>query len=336
MKILLYSGHLKAIEKSGVGRAIYHQKKALDENNVSYTTDENEEFDIVHINTLFPKSLFMSKRAKSRGKMVIYHAHSTEEDFRNSFRGSNLLSPLFKKWIIKCYKSADLIITPTKYSKSLLEGYGLKNHIVSISNGIDLNYFIKDEVGKKRFREKYHLNENDKVIISVGLYIERKGILDFVDLAKIMPEYKFIWFGYSNLNTVSYNVKRAVQTKLPNLFFPGYVCREELKDAYSGSDLFIFLTHEETEGIVLLEALAMKIPVLIRDIPIYEGWLIDGKNIYKSKDILQFQDKIINILKKEVPALAESGYEVAKERDIKIIGQQLKNEYSKLYASIID
>ena len=333
MKILLYSKHLKIIEKCGVGRAIYHQKKALEENNVLYTTDKKDEFDIVHINTVFPSSLFMSKKAKMRGKKVVYHAHSTEEDFKNSFRGSNLLAPLFKKWIIKCYNSGDLIITPTPYSKKLLEGYGLKKPIVSISNGIDLNYFKKNDDGKKRFREKYHFNEDDKIIVSVGLYIERKGILDFVKLAISMPEYKFIWFGYTNLNTVSIDVKMAVNTRLSNLFFPGYVCRGELKDAYSGSDLFLFLTYEETEGIVLLEALAMKIPVLIRDIPIYEGWFIDGGNVYKGNDIFQFHSKIIEILNKELPSLVEEGYKVAKERDIKIIGQQLKSEYRKLMSS---
>ena len=47
--------------------------------------------------------------------------------FQNSFTGSNLIAPLFKKWIMKCYQTGDLILTPTNYSKSLLEGYGIKN-----------------------------------------------------------------------------------------------------------------------------------------------------------------------------------------------------------------
>lgn len=330
MKILLHSDHLKMVEKSGVGRAIYHQKKALEENNVSYTTAKKEDFDIVHINTVFPSSLRMSKKSKARGKKVVYHAHSTEEDFKNSFRGSNLIAPLFKKWLMKCYNSGDLIITPTPYSKRLLEGYGLKKPIVSISNGIDLSYFAKDNEGRKHFRDKYNFNEKDKIIVSVGLYIERKGILDFVELAKSMPEYKFIWFGHTNLNTVSSDVKKAVKTKLPNLFFPGYVSRKELRDAYSGSDLFLFITHEETEGIVLLEALAMKIPVLIRDIPVYDGWFIDGENVYKGNNILEFERRIKGILNKELSSLVENGYKVAKDRDIKTIGQQLENEYKKL------
>lgn len=332
MKVLLYSEHFKLVAKSGVGRAINHQRIALEENNIAYTIHEKDEFDIVHINTVFPSSLRMSKMARAKGKKVVYHAHSTEEDFKNSFRGSNFLAPLFKKWLMKCYSSGDLIITPTPYSQRLLEGYGLTKPIVNISNGIDLHYFAKNNEYRKRFREKYQLDESDKVIISVGLYIERKGILDFVELAKSMPEYTFIWFGYTNLNTVSTKVKRAVETTLPNLYFPGYVNREELRDAYSGSDLFLFLTHEETEGIVLLEALAMKIPVLIRDIPIYEDWLTHNEHVYKSKNLEQFKGAIKGILNKEFPSLEEKGYEVAKDRDIRLIGQQLEKEYRRLIA----
>lgn len=330
MKILLHSDHLNMVEKSGVGRAIYHQIKALEDNHISYTINKKEEYDIVHINTVFPSSYFMAKLAKAKGKKVVYHAHSTEEDFKNSFRGSNFIAPFFKKWLMKCYNSGDVIITPTLYSKKILEGYGLKKPITNISNGIDLDFFKKDTEGGRRFREKYHFNEQDKIIISVGLYIERKGILDFVELAKAMPEYKFIWFGYTNLNTVTNEVKKAVETRLPNLYFPGYVSREELKDAYSGSDLFLFLTHEETEGIVLLEALSMKIPVLIRDIPIYQGWFKDGENIYTGNDLPQFEYKIQGIINSTLPSLVEQGYAVVKEKDIKEVGKQLISVYNNL------
>jgi 1,2-diacylglycerol-3-alpha-glucose alpha-1,2-glucosyltransferase len=335
MKVLLHSDHLKLIEKSGVGRAIYHQKMALEENNISYTTDKKEDYDIIHINTVFPSSLYMSKLAKAMGKKVVYHAHSTEEDFKNSFLGSNLIAPLYKKWLIKCYNSGDLIITPTPYSKKVLEGYGLKKPIVSISNGIDLSFFEKDLSGRKRFREKYHFSDQDKVIVSVGLYIERKGILDFVELAKSLPEYQFIWFGYTNLNTVSSKVKKAVETQLPNLHFPGYVCKEELRDAYSGSDLFLFLTQEETEGIVLLEALSMKIPVLVRDIPIYED-LTDGKCVYKGIDLQQFQNKINGILSGKLPSLTENGYNTVQQKNIREVGKQLAKEYEKLMVPTTD
>lgn len=330
MKILLHSDKMDSIEKSGVGRAIKHQMRALELNNVEYTLDPNDDYDIIHINTIFPESLSMAKKAKKNGKRIVYHAHSTEEDFRNSFTFSNQLAPLFKSWLKTCYGIADIIVTPTPYSKRLLEAYPIEKPIVAISNGIDLDFFKKNEKEGMEFREKYGFTKNDKIVISVGLYIERKGILDFVELARRNPEYQFVWFGYTNLNLVPPKIRKAVATELPNLYFAGYVPREELKKAYSGADLFLFPTLEETEGIVLLEAMASKIPTLIRDIPIYEGWFQDGKNVYKASNLEEFEKKMRDILEKRVPNLTEAGYEVAKERDIKCIGKELKEVYEKL------
>lgn len=327
MKILLHSDKMKQIEKSGVGRAIKHQMKALELNNVEYTLDPKDDYDIIHINTIFPESYLMGIRAKRKGKKVIFHAHSTEEDFRNSFLFSNQVAPAFKVWLKTVYSSADLVLTPTLYSKKLLEKYDLGKPIVDVSNGIELEFFKKDEEAGNNFRKEFGFTKDDKIIIAVGLYIERKGIIDFVEMAKKLPEYKFVWFGYTNLNAVPLKVKEAVETKLDNLYFPGYVSRDVLKGAYSTADLFWFPTHEETEGIVLLEALAMKTPTLIRDIPIYEDWLEDGINIYKAKNILEFEEKIKNIVEKKLPDLTEEGYKVAESKDIKKIGEQLKQIY---------
>ena len=94
------------------------QEESLKGNGVEVTTDPKDDYDVVHITTIFPSDYFMAKKAKKCGKKVVYHAHSTKEDFQNSFTGSNLIAPLFKKWIMKCYQTGDLILTPTNYSKS--------------------------------------------------------------------------------------------------------------------------------------------------------------------------------------------------------------------------
>ena len=49
------------------------------------------------------------------------------------------------------------------------------------------------------------------VIVGIGLYLERKGILDFVELAKRLPEYKFIWFGSSPIAAATSDVKKALK-----------------------------------------------------------------------------------------------------------------------------
>lgn len=332
MKVLLYTEFENQIKKSGLGKAINHQMQALDDNNIPYTRNEKDDYDIIHINFYGLKSYFMAKKAKKKNKKVIYHAHSTEEDFRNSFKFSNQLAPIFKWWICKCYKLGDHIITPTPYSKKLLEGYGLKN-ISAISNGIDTNFFKKDELLGEQFRKKYNFKETDKVVMGIGLYLERKGILDFVELAKRLPQYKFIWFGYTDLKLVPKKIRKAVTTNLPNLIFAGYVEPEMIKGALSGADLYIFPTLEETEGIPIMEACACKQKALIRDIPVFEGWLNDSKNVYKAKDIDEFEIKIKKILNNELPDLTEEAYKVALNRDVKKVGIELIKVYEDVLKS---
>ncbi|MDS8155563.1 glycosyltransferase, partial [Streptococcus pneumoniae] len=76
-----------------------------------------------------PRSLMLLHAAKRRGKKVIMHGHSTREDFENSFIGSNLLAPLFGKYLAHMYQKADYVITPSEYSKKLIQSYGVTTPI---------------------------------------------------------------------------------------------------------------------------------------------------------------------------------------------------------------
>ena len=330
MKVLLYTEGLKAIGKSGLGKAVKHQINSLEDNKIEYTLDPKcKDYDIVHINFYGPKSYFLAKKAKKMGKKVIYHAHSTEEDFRNSFIFSNQLAPLFKWWVCKCYSLGDHIITPTEYSKKLLMNYNLGKPITAISNGINMKFFERDEKAGEKFRKDFGYKKTDKVIIGIGLYLERKGILDFVELAKRMPEYKFIWFGYTKLSLVPKKIKKAVRTKLDNLVFAGYVEPEVLRGAYSGADLYIFPTLEETEGIPILEALTERIDTVIHDIPIFD-FLEDGKNVYKAKNLDEYEEKIRGLLTGKLKSVTDEGYKMVADKEIKTVGKKLISVYKEV------
>ena len=96
MKVLLYSEGKKAFSKSGVGMALKHQMKALDYAGVKYTLNVNDNIDLIHINTIGLSAQRIMRRARNSNIPVIYHTHTTFEDFRDSFSFSNLLAP-YKK-----------------------------------------------------------------------------------------------------------------------------------------------------------------------------------------------------------------------------------------------
>lgn len=328
MKVLLYFEGEKVISKSGIGRAMKHQIAALTSQGIEYTTNQNDDFDILHINTIGPASAPLIKKSRKLGRKVIYHAHSTEEDFRNSFMLSNQIAPAFKKRLVYLYSKADRIITPTPYSKKLIESYGIKLPIHAISNGIDLERFNYNEEKIRAFREYFHLKEDERVIISVGLFFERKGILDFIEVAKRLPHYKFIWFGHAPLYTIPKNIRNIVTKDHPdNVIFPGYISGDVIEGAYCGADAFFFPSKEETEGIVVLEALASYQQVILRDIPVFDPWMEHGVNCYKGSTVEDFCELVEGVAEKRLPNLSEAGRATAVARSIPEIGKQLKEVY---------
>lgn len=330
--VLLYNENEKLIGKSGLGKAIKHQMAALDLEKVPYTVNPKDEYDILHINTYFPKSYLLAKKAKKKGKRIVYHAHSTEEDYRDGFIMGHFTSKIFRKWICKCYSLGDIIITPTPYSKRILEGYKeLKGKkIVDISNGIDIKFFKRKKTDYKRLRERYHLAKDAKVVLGIGLYIRRKGIVDFIELARRLSQYTFIWYGYSNLALSTRDVRKAFKNLPQNIIFPGYGEKELIREALGGCDLYLFPTFEETEGIPLIEACGVECNILLRDIPIWDGLVEDGVNVYKAKTISEFEDKIKSILEKKLPSLSGNTHYIAEERDIKNVGKKLRAVYEEV------
>lgn len=331
LKVCIYNGGWNIIKKSGIGKAIEHQTEIIKHQGISVIKRKFWRADIVHLNTVFPDSVFVALITKLLGGKVIYYGHSTMEDFRNSFVGSDVLAPFFKKWICFCYALGDVIITPTEYSKRILETYGIQKPIFAVSNGIDNSFWRNrrsaNDGMKKIFLEKYHIPAGKKIVMSVGHYIERKGILDFIETAGKNQNMTFIWFGYTDPKLIPPEIRNAIRYAPDNLIFAGYVDSEELKKAYDFCDVFLFMSHEETEGIVVLEAMASGIPVIVRDIPVYEGWLKNGFNAYKFRSEEEAANMIQSVLENDMNYITENARYTAGERDYIRIGERMMRMY---------
>ena len=326
MKVLLYLEGKSVLEKSGIGRALHHQMRALDLAGIPYTTDVLGDYDVVHINTYGPRSLMLLHAAKRRGKKVIMHGHSTEEDFRNSFIGSNVLAPLVGKYLKHMYQKADFVITPSEYSKALIQNYGVTTPIIAVSNGIDLSKYQKDPKKEEVFRNFFEIKPGQKVVVSAGLYFRRKGIEDFVEVARRMPDVRFIWLGSVNKWIIPAEIRHIVEGDHPdNVEFPGYFKGAVFQGAMSGADCFFFPSYEETEGIVVLEAFASHQNVVLRDIPVYRGW-IDEQSAELARDVDGFVEALERVLNHAVDK-REAGYRVAQSRSIDLVAHQLADAY---------
>lgn len=223
-----------------------------------------------------------------------------------------------------------MVLTPTEYSRRLLESYGLKPPVYSISNGVDTEFFAPDPTRRASFRRRWGLREGERAVISVGHTIARKGLPEFLELARRMPEARFLWFGWTDPHLIPQEIRQAMEQAPENVTFAGFVDRETLREAYCGADVFAFMSHEETEGIVVLEALACGIPTVVRDIPVYNGWLREGQNVYKASGTDEFQQKAEGLLTGTLPDLTAAGRRVAEERSLSVMGERLREVYRRM------
>ena len=339
LRVLLPRGLASLAKESGIGAAIRHQETAVRALGHEVVTNPLRPFDVVHLNTPFPDTPLLAHWARLWRRPVLMWAHSTEEDFRDSFPGANRVAPLFRRWIAHLYRRGDLVVTPSEYSRGLISRpeYGLRAPVRVLSNGVDTTFFRPDPGARRRLREQLGLGPEARVVVSVGMQLVRKGILDWVEVARLLPEVTFVWYGRTDPRMLTRDVERALASAPPNALFPGYVQAEQVREAYCGADVFCFLTKEETEGIVLWEALACEVPALVRAIPIYRDGMPDGVLTHQvAGDGPGFPgraaEKLTALLDGELADLRRAGREAAESVDIQQIARTLGALYEEVGA----
>jgi len=170
-----------------------------------------------------------------------------------------LFRNFYEKLISFNYKKADKVIAVSKAAKkTLIEKYiAQREKIEIIYNGVS-------DIRKKKnlnLRNKFGIKKSDKVVLSVGRITKAKGVEDFCEIAKKFKDksnIKFIFVGtYSDQNYYKY-----IKNKYKNfVIFPGESF--DVSSFYKISDIFLFLSHRDSFGLVLVEAMYYKLPAIV-------------------------------------------------------------------------
>jgi len=336
LKVLLYFEGIEKISRSAIGKALLNQQKALDSVGIEYTLDPDDDYDILHINTVLLNSEPIISKARKKGAAIIYHAHTTEEDFKNSFIFSNMISKVFKERLKVLYRKGDCVVAPTQYVRDLLQGYGISVPIEVVSNGVDTNEFVFDEDKSNKFRNYLGFTKEDKIVVATGPLIKRKGIIDFIKVAELLPDIKFVWIGDTSILSVPIELHNVINSEHPdNVYFPGELSDELYKGALSACDIFFSPTYEERENISLLESLSCSCTALVRDIPVFDDWLQHGVNCFKATTNEEFARIIRDKTNGELLDVSSFARHTAEERSIEHIGRKLKLIYEATQEDVI-
>ena len=268
----------------GHKQSVKNQRTMLDRAGIEYTTRPDPTADLLHLNNMGPRSVVAAKRASRAGTPVLIHTHQTAEDFAGSFAFSDVLAGPLRPYLEYAYDLGDHLVCPSAYNQRTIRGYTDTPSTV-ISNGYDPEKIAGHETLREEYLDRYDLSP--PVVFNVGHVIPRKGLEAFIETARALPDLDFAWFGFLNptggtLDRLlrSRETERLVENAPENVTFTGYV--EDIRGAYAAGDVFFFPTHNENEGMALLEAMAAGKPPVVRDIETFE-WLEDGQDCLKAE-----------------------------------------------------
>lgn len=331
MKVCLFLEGGDLVAKSGFRTAFENHVAALRGAGIEVTDDPRDTHDLLHTHFFGPKSMYYVMRARKRGVPVVCHAHSMgAHDFRDSFTFSNLLAPMFEGYLRYYYNQADAVFTCSRFAKRTLGGLGVRVPIHVVSNASDSGGMHCDEEKRKSFREKLGLEKF--TFFSAGHLIQRKGVIDFFEIATTLPQYDFAWYGkmWGKMLTQNIVVQRTLSNPPPNLHLPGFV--SDIEGAFSAGDALFFPSYTENQPMVILECAALGLPLVVRDIPEYEGFLTDGLNCLKAKSVEEFAQRLVAVAEDDVlrKKLRTGSLALAEAHDFNRVGSHLRGLYLRL------
>src|SRR5512137_2682015 len=280
----------------GMGTNVPLVAKELEKIGVQVLMNEPKgKYDVLHVHSHLPDSFLWALRQRKAGKPLVVHGRHLPELVKGGFKGGALAYPFVRSYSVRFYNLGTVVVGATPYVAKALAKDGVRGPFRVIPNGINRTLFSRNAAMGRAFREKWDIKDSDRLVLSVGLRIPRKGVDTFVNMSnrfKSLENVKFMWVGESEvmLEEALDDVPKG------NVIFAGHVPFEEIVSVYSAADVFVFPTRAESYGNVMLEAASCGCPLLIRDIPVFDEWVQDGVHCLKAKNEDDFAGKLARML----------------------------------------
>jgi 1,2-diacylglycerol 3-alpha-glucosyltransferase len=226
-----------------------------------------QHFDLVHVHTPFLAHYAGVRFAARRGIPVIATYHTFFEEYLHHYVPL-LPRPLGRALARRFTRSqcAQLaaIVAPSEPMRALLLEYGVSTRIQVIPTGLPAERYVPGDGA--RFRAHYGVGAQRPLLLYVGRVAHEKNIdfllHAFVALRRMRADALLVIAGEGPAR----EHLQAQVTELgigADVQFIGYLDREHgLADCYAAANVFVFASRTETQGLVLLEALAQGRPVV--------------------------------------------------------------------------
>jgi 1,2-diacylglycerol 3-alpha-glucosyltransferase len=282
----------------------------------------DKHFDIIHIHTPFTAHYVGIHFGKKLDIPVVETYHTFFEDYLHHYLPfiPQFISRKLARTISRRQCNAvDGIVSPSKPMLDVLKQYGIKTPAEVVATGLDESSFAS--VDGEHFRMSHDIPLAQPMLLFVGRVAHEKNIgflLEMhVELIKKHPDALLVITGEGPAEeSIKHSIdKLGISNKVRMI---GYLDRgHELIACYKAADIFVFASKSETQGLVLLEAMAQGTAVVAIAELGTKSILIEGEGVLIAKDdINDFADKV-SILLSDAPKrqmIGDKGRQYAQEK----------------------
>lgn len=263
---------------------------------------KNAGYDIIHINTPFVAHYLGLKLSKLLDIPCVETYHTFFEDYLHHYL------PWIPVWAArymartisrKQCNAVDALVVPSQPMLDVLRKYGINTKASVIPTGLQDASFAKAD--GLRFKQQHGIDNNRPMLLYVGRVAYEKNIPFLFEMTKILAErYPNVLLVVAGEGPAEHSLHQLATTlKIEdNVHFIGYLDRNTaLNDCYKSADVFVFSSKSETQGLVLLEAMAQGTPVVgIAELGT-ASILIEGEGALIAPDNEKiFADKVVRLI----------------------------------------
>lgn len=245
-----------------------------------------------------------------------------------------LLSRAANRYIVWCYNQCDLVTAPSHTAREYLIKSGCRKRIDVVSNGVDTEkYSPRNRDGRLKIK---HYPDNEFLIIHVGRIAKEKNVSVLIEAGRLLCKrgfnFKLVIIGDGPARAELQSMVRKLGLQR-HIEFAGHVPEEQLCKYYASADLFVTASTVETQGIVLLEAMASGCPVIGANAGAIPELVRDGDNgfLFEPGNAGMLANLIEGMLKDEdLKGMKRQCLRTIREHSIESVAKRFEGFYREL------
>ena len=333
MKIHVISETDMVMKATGVHTAfIDHVQLLKQSENIEVFVNNEGYGDVFHSHTY--GLYYFLKGLRYRGRKV-FTAHVIPDSVKGSLPMWELFMPLVKAYLRLIYSYADVCIAISPHVEKAILDTKANTRIVRIDNPVRTEIWKRTDYMRRKGKEMLGVDSNEFVVLGVGQVLGRKGVDDFIEISKCVPEARFIWAGGRPFGKLTEGIKRldekfAMANR--NLFRAGPFDVSLMPYIYSAGDLLLFPSLQENCPLTPIEAAASGMPVIFRDLDEYKSLY---ENTYIKAGTLS---EFVNLTRRMIydRNYYEEGLEISKRLLVQFDKERIKEKLILLYNDLIE